>query len=187
MATRSPPAVAARRPTLKRDTSTVLDGDHVHEFASKLVCTQVLTYGTGPAQKKGVPQRSTGPHWRFCPTLVPSLPKGYKTQPAQTARTAREKRRPCQTPVLCRWHLSLSPENTLSIHNKTRTSTVTDSRHSSAGPGCGCPARRLPEAQDHLQARVNGSTQRRRAQRTPQCFLTWSMPLTLCGTGLRVW
>ena len=88
--------------------------------------------------------------------LKDTLVKGYKTQPAQAARTAREKRRPCQTPVLCRWHLSLSPENTLSIHNITRTPTVTDSRHSSAGPGCGCPGRRLPEAQDYLQARVNG-------------------------------
>ena len=73
-AVRPPPAAAARRPTLKRDTSTVLDGDHVHEFASKLVCTQVLTYGTGPAQKKGVPQRSMGSQPQFCPTLVPSLP-----------------------------------------------------------------------------------------------------------------
>ena len=56
-ATRSPPAVrvAARRPTLKRDTSTVLDGAHVHGFASNLVCTQVLIYVTDrfPAQKKG--------------------------------------------------------------------------------------------------------------------------------------
>jgi len=71
-ATRSPPAVAARRPTLKRDTSTVLDGAHVHGFASNLVCTQVLTYGTGPAQKKGASQRSLRSQPRFCPTLVPS-------------------------------------------------------------------------------------------------------------------
>eukprot|EP00964_Phaeocystis_antarctica_P075466 scaffold46557_cov70-Phaeocystis_antarctica.AAC.8 len=30
-----------------------------------------------------------------------------------------------------------------------------------------CRARRLPGAQDHREARANGSTQRRRAQRTP--------------------
>ena len=64
---------AAVRPTLKRDTSTVLDAAHVHRLASNL-CTQVLLKRIDPAQKKGPSQRSMRPRSRFCPTRVPSLP-----------------------------------------------------------------------------------------------------------------
>ena len=91
MATARPPhgrrtaAGGGRRRPPNSETGHVdlLDAAHVHGLTSNLACTQRFCYMPGymapaPRKKRGPSQGSTGSHWRFCPTLVPSLPSSLK-------------------------------------------------------------------------------------------------------------